>query len=191
MPTTLARIRARFQDLASGGMSLVTESITAENELRLPAYDDMNEADPSVSSIAFATENRPVGIWWHNGEQWFAGDRTKAAADNEDVGSQDTKQLLRFEMPTDMEIDVWQAQVDVLSADGQDVAMEIYDETAGEIVFSHNFAEHGNTVRFGDPITVEPIPEGNTAVFRIANNDSGTETVGGWIVWSFQEQLDE
>ena len=54
---------------------------------------------------------------------------------------------------------------------------------------SHSFADHGNVVRFGDPITVEPIPSGNTAVFRIANNDSGTETVGGWIVWSFQEQI--
>lgn len=189
MPTKMARIRSLFENLASGGMALVTESITAEGDLHIPAYDDMSEADPSVSSIAFATGNRPVGIWWHNGEQLFAGDRLQAAADNEDVGSQETKQLLRFEMPLDMEIDVWQAQVDVLSDDQQDVAMEIYDETADEVVFEHNFSVHGNTVRFGDPITVEPIPEGNTAVFRIANNDSGTETVGGWIVWSFQEQL--
>lgn len=189
MPTTMSRIRNRFRDLATGGMELVTESITAEENLHLPVYDDMSNADPTISSVAISIGNHPHGVWWHNGDQWFAGDRTKAAADNEDVGSQDTTQLLRFEMPLDLEIDVWQAQVDVLSDEGQDVAMEIYDETADEIVFSHSFADHGNTVVFGDPLTVEPLPEGHTAVFRIANNDSGTETVGGWIVWSFQEQI--
>lgn len=190
MPTKMARIRRRFEKLASGGMRFITEAITASEQLHIPAYDDMTNADPSEASIAFAVGNHPHGIWWHNGDQWFAGDRTKTAAVNEDVGSQEVTQLARFEMPLEMEVDIWQAQVDVLSDAEQDVAMEIYDETADEVVFSHSFADYGNTVRFGDPITVEPLPEGHTITIRIANNDAGTETVGGWLVWSFQEVID-
>lgn len=67
--------------------------------------------------------------------------------------------------------------------------MELYDETADSALFQHSYADHGNTVRFGNPITVETLPKGNTAVVRINNDTSGTETVGGWIVWSFQSTL--
>lgn len=160
-----------------------------QGPVNFPVYDDMANADPELSSVAISNGQHPHGLWWHDGTQWFAGDRSKFSVDQHDVGSQTTEIVNSFAMPINIEIDVWQSQIDVVSGSNEDVQLDIRDATAGEVLYSHNYGDHGNEVDFGDPITVEEVPDGNTVELRIDNAESSTISVSGWILWSFQEVI--
>ena len=191
MPTTMARIRQRFEDLASGGMAFVTESIRATQSFQPPSFEDMTEADATASSIAISTGDVPAGLWWYSeqADQWFAGTRLTTAAVREEIGSQESVTLSEVRIPDSMEIDIWQAQVSVVDGDNEDVSMDVYNADTDTILYSHNYQEFGSEPNFGTPIGVFGVG-GDLLEIRITNDDPGALEVSGHVVWSFQTVLD-
>ena len=191
MPTTMARIRSRFEDLAPGGVAFVTERITATESFHPPAFEDMADADATDSSVAISIGDDPHGIWWYSehADQWFAGTRLTTSAVREEVGSQESLTLAEVEVPEGMEIDIWQAQIAVVDGDNEDVSMDVYNDDTDTVLYSHDYQEWGAEPNFGTPIGVFGVG-GDLLEIRVTNDDPGTLEVSGYLIWSFQTVIE-
>lgn len=184
----MARIRDRFLEPTRGRMRLAIEEVAAGEALTFPVYDDITTVDdPDRGARVHLTGDvqQPAGVWWHDGEQWYSGTRLTTSAVREEVGSQESRTLAEVAVPAGMEIDIWQAQVAVVDGDEQDVAMDVYSADTDDVVFSHDFQEHGAEPHFGSPIGVFGVG-GELLEFRVTNNDPGTLEISGYVIWSFQ-----
>lgn len=181
--------RATWERVRTTGENPEFTSAVVDEGLQVPAFTDIANADPALGSVAISKGQTPHGVWWHNGDQWFAGDRLQFRAPTASLGgnSSDVEDVIT--MPDAMDIDIWQAHVGIVGGSSSDVYLDIYDADAGTVLFEHGHSAHGNEIVFGDPIDVLSVSSGTTIQFRRRNDSGGSVEFSGWLVWSFQEVL--
>lgn len=135
---------------------------------------------------------QPAGVWWYDGEKWFSGDRTRISRRME-MGGNSQAVVEGFRLPSEMELDVWQAQcmnVD-RNAGGDDSGLfiDVYSPERGEVLYEYSAFEQDGVIALGNPLATVG-QDSDLLQIRLRNETGGSVTVTGFLLTSLQSVLE-